>query len=245
MTSEFSVKAVDNSESSAREKRKPYKGVAMEGVIAKWYSKNQQKSIGQYRSWAITAAEHLPVGGSKILEVAPGPGYLSIELAKLGEYKITGLDISNTFVKIAIEKTKAAHLEEHVEFRNGDAAQMPFPNEVFDFVVCTSAFKNFPEPVRVLDEMSRVLQKPNGIALIIDMRKEASKKELDSYVDSLKLSWFNSYITRLIFKRMLLKSAYTEDQIRDFVRRSHFKDCKIVNETIGREIWLKNTASSI
>jgi 2-polyprenyl-3-methyl-5-hydroxy-6-metoxy-1,4-benzoquinol methylase len=36
-----------------------------------------------------------------VLEVAPGPGYLSIEIAKLGNYNVTGLNLTKTFVEIA------------------------------------------------------------------------------------------------------------------------------------------------
>jgi 2-polyprenyl-3-methyl-5-hydroxy-6-metoxy-1,4-benzoquinol methylase len=39
--------------------------------------------------------------GNNILEVASGQGYLSIELMKMGNYNVTGLDISKTFVQIA------------------------------------------------------------------------------------------------------------------------------------------------
>ncbi len=133
----------------------------MEGLIAKWYSNIQKKSIKQYKSWAKLAISHMQgrrEAGS-IFEVAPDPGYLSIEIAKLGRYRIVGLDISKTFVKIATEKARAAHLDaEQIEFRHGDAAYVPFANESFDFVICTSAFKNFPDPVRMLDNIFRVLK---------------------------------------------------------------------------------------
>ena len=43
-----------------------------------------------------------------VLEVAPGPGFFAIELAKLGDFQITGLDISRTLVEIASENARAA-----------------------------------------------------------------------------------------------------------------------------------------
>ena len=79
---------------------KGYKGIGMDGVIATWYARNTRKSIEEYRKDAQKVAERLS-GGEEILELAPGPGYLSIELAKLGNFRITGLDISETFVEIA------------------------------------------------------------------------------------------------------------------------------------------------
>ena len=213
---------------------KAYKGMAMEGFIARWYARTQRKSIEQYRSWAKLASAHISEGGS-VLEVAPGPGYLSIELARLGSYRIAGLDISKTFVDIASEKAREADVE--IEFRQGDAACMPFPDGAFDFAICTSAFKNFPEPVKALDEIHRVLR-AHGTALVVDMRREASAAELIEYVNNMGLDRVNSFITKIIFKRMLLKSAYTKSQIQEFVARSRFKTCDMVDEAVGREIWL-------
>lgn len=215
--------------------RKPYKGMAMEGGIAKWYSKNQQKGIAQYRTWATLASAHI-TEGCRVLEIAPGPGYLSIELAKLGNYKIVGLDISKTFVKIATEKAREANAG--VDFREGDAAYMPFPRNTFDFAICTSAFKNFPEPVRVLDEIFRVL-KPEGEALIIDLRKDAARAGIDRYVDSLELGTIDSLVTKFVFKHMLLRSAIAKSELITFAARSRFTSCKIGDEEIGLEVWLK------
>jgi hypothetical protein len=73
---------------------KGYKGIGMEGRIATWYAKNTWKDIAEFRRLADRFAQDTPAD-SHILEVAPGPGYLSIELAKRGQYAITGLDISH------------------------------------------------------------------------------------------------------------------------------------------------------
>jgi ubiquinone/menaquinone biosynthesis C-methylase UbiE len=84
-----------------------------------------------------------------------------IELAKLGNYKIAGLDISKTFVEIAQKKAKEAGV--NIEFSLGDGAHMPYDDETFNFIICRAAFKNFKEPIGVLNEMYRVL-KENGKA---------------------------------------------------------------------------------
>ena len=73
------------------------KGMPMEGILARWYARNTGKVIDQYRKAAEDVAAELP-SGSHVLEVAPGPGYFAIELAKLGSFHIIGLDISQSFV---------------------------------------------------------------------------------------------------------------------------------------------------
>ena len=131
---------------------KAYKGIGMDGMIAKWYAANTRKSLEDYKALARRVAEKLsPESG--VLEIAPGPGYFAIELAKLGAYRITGIDISETFVEIARRKAVEAGVE--VDFQPGDAANMPFENETFDFLLCRAAFKNFAEPLRALNEMHR------------------------------------------------------------------------------------------
>ena len=86
----------------AKQHKKGYKGLGMEGAMARWYAKNTGKSIEQFRIEARALAAGLPENAS-ILEVAPGPGFLAIELARLGTFQVTGLDISKTFVEIATE----------------------------------------------------------------------------------------------------------------------------------------------
>src|SRR5712692_4133341 len=149
---------------------KPYKGLAMEGVIASWYANNTRGDVRGYRTCAQSVIDRLSPGSS-VLEVAPGPGYLAIEIAKRGKYRVVGLDISHSFVRIASENARREGVT--IEFRHGDAAHMPFPDESFDFVVCRAAFKNFSDPVNALGEIHRVL-KPDGKASIYDLRKDAS-----------------------------------------------------------------------
>jgi 2-polyprenyl-3-methyl-5-hydroxy-6-metoxy-1,4-benzoquinol methylase len=79
---------------------KPYKDLGMEGAVAKWYAFLTKKSLEDFTALARCVAVQIPAR-SRILEVTPGPGYFAIELAELGDYQITGLDISETFVEIA------------------------------------------------------------------------------------------------------------------------------------------------
>src|SRR5215469_1097648 len=126
---------------------KGYKGMPMEGMIARWYAKIRRTG-SQIDDWRQQAAQ-LTTGlhdGSDVLEVAPGPGYFAIELARLGRFHVTGLDISHTFVELAREHARQAGVQ--VDFRQGDASRMPFADGSFDLVVCQAAFKNFSRPVQ-------------------------------------------------------------------------------------------------
>jgi ubiquinone/menaquinone biosynthesis C-methylase UbiE len=215
--------------------KKPYKGIGMEGHLARWYAKNTAKDLTPFRELAARIAEHLPAG-SAVLEVVPGPGYLAIELARLERYRITGLDISRTFVQTATDNARKAGVE--AEFRVGDAAAMPFSDETFDFVVCRAAFKNFSAPVGALREILRVL-KPGGEALVIDMRRDATNEEIDSAVRAMPLSAFDRLITKATFKYMLRPRAYSRDAFQAMVGEAGFTDCAVEAAPIGFEASLR------
>jgi ubiquinone/menaquinone biosynthesis C-methylase UbiE len=214
---------------------KGYNGLGMEGSITRWYAKNTAKSLEEFKNLAKQIGGDL-AQGSCVLEVAPGPGYLAIELAKLGWYRISGLDISKTFVRIARQNACAADVE--VKFQRGDVAHMPYESHTFDFIVCRAAFKNFINPVGALNEMYRVLNS-GGRALIIDLRRDAPKKTIDQYVDTIGLSWWDSFITKWTFELMLKRRAYLEDEIMDLVSKTPFEHLAIEETATGMEIRLK------
>jgi ubiquinone/menaquinone biosynthesis C-methylase UbiE len=214
---------------------KGYKGMNMEGFIATWYAKITHKDMDEFKALARRLAASLPAG-SRVLEVAPGPGYLSVELAGLGGTIVTGLDISHTFVEIARRNAAAAGVA--VEFRQGDASAMPFEDGTFDLVVCRAAFKNFSRPVEALAEMRRVL-KSGGRALVIDLRRDVPPDSMDRYVDGLGLGKINALITKWTFRTMLIKRAYTRREAEELAARAGFEKCHIDESLTGFEIWLE------
>ncbi len=213
---------------------KAYRGPAMEGSIARWYARTRgsDSQLDDFRRKASALVRTLPPA-SEVLEVAPGPGYLAIELAKLGA-RVSALDISRTFVEIVTETAARAGVT--VSVRQGDASQMPFPDAAFQLVICQAAFKNFSRPQAAVNEMYRVLR-PGGVARIQDMRREASDAGIREEVRSMHLGWFRSAFTRGAL-RSLRRRAYTVDQFRHFARDSPFGTGTIEVSGIGLELSL-------
>jgi ubiquinone/menaquinone biosynthesis C-methylase UbiE len=218
---------------STADRQKPYKGLAMEGLCARWYARNTGRSMDPFKEEAQKIAHQL-ASGSAVLEVAPGPGFLAIELAKLGSYRIVGLDISQSFVRIATENARKAGVE--VDFREGNAASMPFEPNSFDFIYCRAAFKNFSEPVQALNEIYRVL-KLDGKAVIHDLRRDASSDAIKAAVKEMRRGWLNSLVTRWIL-RWLRGRAYSEEDFRQMIGQTPFTKSEINSNPMGLEVSL-------
>ena len=217
------------------------KGPEMEGAVARWYAKvrSSGSQIEEYRKQAAQLTEGLPAG-AKVLEVAPGPGYLAVEIARLG-FQVTGLDISRTFVQIGSEHASQAGVS--VDFRQGDAAVMPFEADSFDLIVCQAALKNFVYPASALDEMYRVLR-TGGKAVIQDMSSEASHADINLEVQKMHLGWWSTFSTKATLE-MLKRRAYSPARFERLAAESPFHACEITTEGIGLEVRLKKAEAAV
>ena len=209
-----------------------YKGIGMESFIASWYARQTAKDMGRFASLARRLAPMLD-RHSRVLEIAPGPGYLAIELAKLTGCRLVGIDISRTFVRIARQNAEKAGFD--IAFEEGDAADLPLPSDGFDLIICCAAFKNFSRPLAALNEMYRVL-KEGGTALVLDLRKDFSRQEIDQYVRGKGI--INGALIKLIFNTMLKKRAYTRDAIAQLASQSRFGQGELRLDAVGFELSL-------
>jgi ubiquinone/menaquinone biosynthesis C-methylase UbiE len=216
------------------------KGPEMEGIVARWYARirGTGSQIEAYRKEAERLTGGLPAG-ARVLEVAFGPGYLAIELARLGRFKVTGLDISYTFVKIASQNAREAGVT--AEFHQGDAAVLPFEADSFDLIVCQAAFKNFVYPGSALSEMHRVLR-GGGTAVIQDMSSEVSHADIELEVKGMRLGRVSAFTTTATFE-MLKRRAYSPATFERLAAESPFRTCEIRTEGIGLEVRLEKAVA--
>ncbi len=212
---------------------KAYKGIGMEGSLARWYDRTTRKDMPEIKRLAARVAAVVPASGT-VLEIAPGPGFLSIELAKRG-LQVRAIDISRTFVQIAQHNAAAESVQ--ARFELGNAAALPVDEASVDFVVCRAAFKNFTEPVKALREMKRVLR-PGGTALLIDMRRDVPVTELKRYVDGLGVSRLNRWFMMIVFRSMLIKRAYPLEEIRRMAKEADWLQPRIEISPVGFEAWV-------
>jgi SAM-dependent methyltransferase len=97
--------------------------------------------------------------GTKLLDVACGTGNLALIAARRG-CVTSGLDIASNLVAQARQRARQESLD--IEFTEGDAEAMPYPDASFDVVVSMYGVMFAPRPERVVSELRRVA-KPGGL----------------------------------------------------------------------------------
>lgn len=120
--------------------------------VADKYDATWATSTRQFISPLLDAAD--VSGNMSILDVGCGPGYVSAVAAERGATP-TGLDFSAEMIAIAKE------MWPEIEFREGDAQNLPFPDANFDRVVANFSMLHLAQPERAMAEAARVL-KPGG-----------------------------------------------------------------------------------
>jgi ubiquinone/menaquinone biosynthesis C-methylase UbiE len=100
---------------------------------------------------------------NRVLDVACGPGNLTRGFARAaGEGLVVGLDASKTMLAVAARKTESANLA----YVRGDACALPFRDGSFDAICCFAALYLIQEPMRALEEITRVLAPGGRVALL-------------------------------------------------------------------------------
>lgn len=210
---------------------KRFQDLGIEGEKAKYYDQmTREHRMGEIKEQAKDVAQYIQDGDS-VLEIAPGAGYLSIELSKLGNFQITGMDISNDLVEICTNNAIEAGAQ--INFLQGNVSNMPFQSNAFNFMICVLAFKNFREPIKALNEMNRVL-KPGGKALIIDLNRKASIKATKKVAENMGLTGKMAYIAAAIQRSV----SYSRSEFETFISQTEFKEFTINDTNVGFSIIL-------
>ena len=110
-------------------------------------------------------------GARTALDVGCGAGGDVVEMARLmpDGTEVSGLDTSETM--IAEARRRAASLGTRVSLRLGDAADLPYQDQVFDICRAATVLQHVPDPARVVREMARVTR-PGGRVGVLEFDQE-------------------------------------------------------------------------
>lgn len=100
--------------------------------------------------------------GARVLDIACGTGNTAIPLAKRGTV-VTGVDIAPNLLAQARERAAAEHLA--IDFDEGDAEDLPYPDGSFDAVITMFGAMFAPRPQLVASEIARVLKSGGLLAM--------------------------------------------------------------------------------
>lgn len=117
-----------------------------------------------FQHWPVHVISAADVGpGDRTLDVACGTGVLTRELPEIVGKAPTpvGLDISAGMLEVAHRLNPA------IEWRQGDAMALPFEDASFDRVLCQYGLMFFPDRVKAIREMSRVLVHGGRLTLAV------------------------------------------------------------------------------
>jgi ubiquinone/menaquinone biosynthesis C-methylase UbiE len=151
--------------------------------------------------WYVARRAVAMVPSGQAADLGSGPGHLAIKLAQAAPgLQVTGVDLSDEMLAEAEHNARQTGLEARVAFKKGDVVRVPFPNNSLDLVISTLSLHHWSDPVGVLNEIARVLRRPEpaegrpgGAFLIFDLRRDMSAP---LYL----LLWF---VTRCIVPRAL------------------------------------------
>jgi len=151
---------------------------------------NDLQSFGLHRNWkrrVIKLARVAP--GHRALDLCCGTGDLAFALTRHGAETI-GLDFSAQMLEVAARRNRGINPQTTVrnpQFLQGDAQQIPFPDNSFDIVTVGYGLRNLSSWERGLDEICRVAR-PGARIIVLDFGKPANALWRSLYFTHLKMS---------------------------------------------------------
>ena len=140
-----------------------------EKIYGNYDKMNSVISFKQHIKWRTAVMERMQVKkGSKALDLCCGTADWTIALAQAAgpQGEVWGLDFSKNMLKIGEQKVKELKLDQ-ITLIHGNAMELPFEDNSFDYVTIGFGLRNVPDSMQVLSEMYRVL-KPGGLAVCLE-----------------------------------------------------------------------------
>ncbi|MED3850263.1 demethylmenaquinone methyltransferase [Priestia megaterium] len=196
------------------------------GVFEKIYKNYDQMnsviSFQRHKAWRKDTMKRMNVQkGTKALDVCCGTADWTLAMAKaVGETgEAVGLDFSQNMLKIGEEKVKNSPFS-NITLLHGNAMELPFEDNSFDYVTIGFGLRNVPDYLQVLKEMQRVV-KPGGKVVCL----ETSQPTMIGY-RQMYLLYFK-YIMPALGK-MVAKSydeySWLQESARDFPGQKQLAD---------------------
>jgi ubiquinone/menaquinone biosynthesis C-methylase UbiE len=182
-------------------------GIDLETLTEEVLKDYDQDHFGGLEAVDVLAEKAGIDASTRVLDVCSGMGGPARYLAHRLGCRVTGLDITESRHEAAVRLTALVGLEHLVEFRLGNALDMPFADATFDVVIGQEAFAHVPDKPRLIAECARVVR-PGGIIAFTDIlrRDGLSAAEFERLRDDMT---FQSLETLDGYGRLLARSGCT------------------------------------
>ena len=188
------------------------------------------------RMFARKLADYRPAG--ILSDVGCGLGYLTTLIAQNHRnLQVVGIDTADEMIKVADLNASNLGLSDRVEFRRGDAGNLPIPDDTFDFAVSTLSLHHWSDPSRSLDEIHRTL-KAGGQLLLLDLRRDSRRF----------FFWMLGFAQRVVVPAGIrrvneplgsLQASYTLTELEDLLAESLFQEHKIEGGAGWVYVWAR------
>ncbi len=182
------------------------------------------------RAATLELAEAAGLGSTmRVLDIGSGIGGTSRCLAKEFGCRVTGIDLTEEYCQVASMLTAKVGLDGLIDYRQGDATNLPFDDNEFDVVWTEHVAMNIPDKRRFYSEMYRVL-KPGGTLAIYDVLAGASGPVL------FPVPWARTPDTSFLV---------SPEELRQLLRDSGFSISDWKDTTAEARVWFVNLAEKI
>ncbi len=149
--------------------KEEYVHSVFENIAPKYDFMNDLTSFRFHKLWRRKTMKKLQIKpGQSAIDVCCGTGDWTIDLAKdSNSGQIVGLDFSTNMLELARDKLDRAGQQE-VDLVEGNAMDLPFADNQFDYATIGFALRNVPDIKQVLAEMTRVV-KPGGKVVSLEL----------------------------------------------------------------------------
>ncbi|WIM38789.1 demethylmenaquinone methyltransferase [Paenibacillus sp. PK4536] len=143
-----------------------------ESIAPKYDMMNDLLSFRRHKAWRKFTMKKMNVQpGTSALDVCCGTCDWTLSIAEAsGTGQIKGLDFSPNMLKVGQHKINRDGWKDNITLTQGNAMDLPYEDNSFDYVTIGFGLRNVPDLVQVLKEMQRVV-KPGGMVVCLELSK--------------------------------------------------------------------------
>lgn len=166
---------MDNTTTSVSDKSKPkeqFVHSVFESIAGKYDIMNDIMSFRRHKAWRKFTMKKMDMKrGDSAVDICCGTCDWSIALAEATQTgNVIGLDFSEGMLEVGRRKIEERKLQNRISLVQGNAMELPFEDNAFDYATIGFGLRNVPDLVQVLKEMQRVV-KPGGMVVCLELSK--------------------------------------------------------------------------